>query len=107
MKRLTTDNPKNNIETLMNYCYSKDGNAILRYAESEHDIDLCTYTAKCCHKQGCDHQTAPKIMEYGLECDDCMVAVMYYLGVQSAETRARLMKYENNPTIIEPYKEST
>jgi hypothetical protein len=93
-KRLTTDNPQNNFEALMNYCYAKDGFATLRYAGGDEDIPLHEYTARCCSERGCV-MTADEILEDGLMGCDCPHAVMYHLGSQATENNGRLKKYED------------
>ncbi len=35
MKRLTTDNPQGNFETMLNYAYDKDGAVVLRCGHDE------------------------------------------------------------------------
>lgn len=94
MKRLTTDNPQNNIETLLNYAYAKDRRAILRHADGQNDVDLCEYIAKQAKKAGCD-LTAEDVMEGAcMECD-CPLSLLYNVATQAAETRERLKRYED------------
>lgn len=97
MERLTTDNPKNNYETLMNYCTTgNDGWAVLKYAGGEENIKLHEYAAKCCQEHGCKNITADFVAEDGLfDCYDCPIAIMYYCGTQAAENNARLSAYED------------
>ncbi len=100
--RLTTENPKNNLETAMNYCYIKDKLAHLRHAREGYDIPLHTYTIKLCREQGCTDIpldcTLTDFMEQinkFIDCPDCPVAQMYHLGAQATDNNARLMDYEN------------
>lgn len=96
MERLTTDNPKSNHETLMNYCTASDGWAVLKYAGGEENIKLHEYAAKCCQEHGCENMTADMVVEDGLmDCYDCPVAIMYYCGAQAAENNAWLAAYED------------
>lgn len=95
MKRLTTDNPNGNFESMMNYAYAKDGKVFLRYGAEKYDIDLCEYmervTARC-------EGTKAKDFEEGacLECNcDCELGILYAVATQAAELRARLKMYED------------
>lgn len=94
MKRLTTDNPQNNTETLLNYAYVKDRRAILRHGGGQAHVDLCEYIAKQAKKAGCD-LTADDVMEGScMECD-CPLGILYTVATQAAETRERLKRYED------------
>jgi regulator of replication initiation timing len=103
MERLTTDNPKGNFETLMNYCYDKDREAILQYAGGRENVPLYKYVAELCREKGCiegiDEITLEEIDEKlcdpGAEHCDCPVGILYYLGAQAVQTRGMLKKYED------------
>lgn len=94
MHRLTTDNPQNNTETMLNYAYAKDGKVFLRYGDGEEDIDLCEYVSRQAKDKIC-HPSPQEVMDGEcMECD-CELAVLYWVAVQAAELRARLKEYED------------
>jgi len=100
MKRMTTKNPKTNLENLMNYAFAKDGVACLRYANGKEDVPLHEYVAYLCADKKCD-VTQEDILEDGLvDCYDCPIAILYYLGCQAAENNARLMRYEDSDSSL-------
>lgn len=103
MKRLTTDNPKGNFESLMNFAYAKDNKVFIPQPYKE-DIDLCEYIANS-KKKECSC-TAESVLEgCCLECDrDCELGILYYCAVQAPELRERLKLYEDkleNGTLID------
>jgi len=92
--RLTTDEPKNNTETMLNYSYGKDGNAVLRYADGQEDVDLCEYISKRAKEKGCEVEPEDLMEGACMECD-CELAILYTVSVQAAELRGRLKMYED------------
>lgn len=96
MKRLTTDKPSNNTETMLNYAYAKDGYVHLSYADGEEDIRLTEYLCRVAHEIGCEFATEENILngDTCLECD-CKVSILNVLAIQAAELRERLKKYED------------
>lgn len=99
MKRLTTDTPQNNTETMLNFAYAKDGRVLLRYGNGRQDIDLCEYIAQETADKGC-HLTPEEVMEgVCMECD-CNLAILYWVAVQAAELRERLKMYEDGKEVL-------
>lgn len=99
MKRLTTDNPKTNYETLLNYAYAKDNEVYLRYGNGSSDIKLTEYIAG----EACCEVTPEEIMDGHCHECDCIVAILNAVATQAAELRARLKAYEDtgyDPTDI-------
>lgn len=96
MKRLTTDNPQGNFETMLNYAYDKDEMVALRFANGEEDVDLCEYVAKEAAKLGCIC-SAEDILDGGcFGClEDCLPSVLYTVACQAAILRATLKEYED------------
>ncbi len=93
--RLTTDNPTNNTQRMLNYAYDKDGRVFLSYGNGEEDIDLCDYISQEAADKGC-HYTPEEVMEGAcVECD-CPLAILYCVAVQAAELRGRLKEYEDH-----------
>ena len=93
-ERLTTDKPYNNLTSMLNFAYAKDGDVYLRYADGEEDKRLVDYIAKIAKEKGCEH-TADDILDDGcVECD-CEVAVLHAVAIQAAELRARLAELED------------
>jgi hypothetical protein len=101
--RLTTDDPTNNTQTMLNYAYAKDGRVLLRYGDGEEDIDLCEYISR----EAADKHCAPTpkdVMEGAcFECD-CPLAILYVIATQAAELRARLKEYEDQEEKKVPQK---
>jgi len=99
-ERLTTDNPKNNTETMLNYAYAKDKQVYLRYGDGEEDINLCEYISRLAAKKSC-HPTPEEVLAGEcMECD-CELAILYWVAVQAAELRGRLAKYEDLGSVEE------
>lgn len=93
MSRLTTDNPKTNTETLLNYAFDKENKIYLR--ESEEGLELCEYVAGLCsgHAGGVSEED---IMDGAcMDCRGCSAGALYFCAVQAAELRARLKAYED------------
>jgi hypothetical protein len=102
MKRITTDNPTGNFDTLMNYCFGKDQQATLQYAGGKTDIPLHAYIAPFCKQKHCiedENISMEDLSEVILDpmgdCSDCPYGILYYLGCQAAEVRGRLKRYED------------
>lgn len=94
--RLTAKEPENNYDTLMNYAYVKEDMLVhLRYAGEEHDIALHEYAAKACKEKGCDIEADYILEESLIDCPDCPIAIMYYLGCQAGASNRVLMEYED------------
>lgn len=95
IKRLTTDNPVTNLESLMNYAYVDNGQVYLRYADGQEHIALAEYIFNIASDKGC-HVSSPNAVLDGdcMECD-CVVAVLNVVAIQAAELRARLKRYED------------
>lgn len=93
--RLTTDKPLGNFDALMNYAFAKDGKVLLRYANSQENMDLCDYIAF--HAEDCNLSTQEVLNGACLECNDfyCSLGRAYIASVQAAELRGRLKMYED------------
>lgn len=114
--RLTTDEPENNTETMLNFAYAKDGNVFLRGVDVENvcDMGLCEYVSREANEKGCKHTPEDIIEGACMECD-CEIATLYWVAAQAAELRGRLKRYEdagitlndleNEPLTIEELKE--
>lgn len=99
LRRLTTDNPVGNLETMLNNVYAKDGNAVIRFTDTEdgrENVDICEYFAELI-KDYCEECTNAEGIKDGdcLECQACRCAILYAACVQAAELRERLMMYED------------
>lgn len=93
-ERLTTNNVQSNLQSLLNYAYSKDGEVYLRYANGEEDKRLAEYIAALATEKGCE-RTADDVIEDGcVECD-CEVAILNAVSIQAAELRHRLAELED------------
>lgn len=95
--RLTTDNPRTNLEHMLNYAYAKDGRVVLRFGAERPNMDLCEYLAMVSGNQ-CGVQLDPDDFMEGacLECDNgCPLGILYVVATQAAELRARLKEIED------------
>ena len=102
MKRLTTDKPSGNFETMLNFVYGKDGWAYIRHDGKKADVPLTGWAKKQCLEHGCDEfpETTPE--EIDQEICDCMmdypgcpVALAYCFASQAVHMRGRLKMYED------------
>ena len=94
MDRLTTDNPNDNLSTLLNFAYAKDHRVVLSFADDKKDHDLCEYVALNALRNGCIF-TPEEVMDGACSECDCSMAVLYNTATQAAELRARLKMIED------------
>lgn len=107
MKRLTTDHPDGNLETMMNYVFSSDGWAYIRHDGDRENVPLHEWFKKQCMARGCDEfpgSSPEEIDETLCDCamwpseEDgryCPVALAYVFAVQACHLRDRLKQYED------------
>lgn len=102
MERLTTDHPKENFGTMLNYVFSKERWAYIRSdGESEEPVPLTEWARKQCAVQGCeDLPTDPEeIDQYIADCaycaPACPVFLAYTFAVQGCHLRDRLKQIED------------
>ncbi len=93
-KRLTTDMPSTNLETMLNYAYDKNGEVYLRYADGEPDVSLCEYVSKLANARCCE-ATPSEVMEGKCLHCDCETGILNIIAIQAAELRHRLTELEN------------
>lgn len=92
-KRLTTNEPQSNVETMLNYARCKDKEVFI-YDEQGNEVKLTEYIAK--HAQEECEVTAEDIMEgCCFECMNCPLGVLNTLAIQAAELRHRLSELED------------
>lgn len=95
-RRLTTDKPMGNFETMMNFAYAKGDNVVLRYGARKCDIDLCEYMETVANCQFIGLEAEDYMEGACLECDsNCPFGILYTVAVQAAELRERLKMYED------------
>ena len=76
-KRLTTNEPEDNVETMLNYAHSKDKEVFI-YDEQGNEVKLTEYIAK--HAQEECEVTAEDIMEgCCFWCMDCPLGILIRL----------------------------
>lgn len=94
--KLVKDNPSSNLETLLNYAYTKDGEVYLRYANGKTDVNLAEYICHLAAEKGCGHHTKEDVLtgDICMVCD-CEVAILNTVAVQAAELRSWLKKHED------------
>lgn len=100
MKRLTTDNPQDNFETVMNMVYGKDGWQYIRCGDG--DMRTTDFCLMLCRDHGCDvSETITQNDEYKDEwlCDcafeGCPIATVYAALSGFGHVRGRLKMYED------------
>lgn len=100
MNKLITDHPKNNIETMMNMVYDKDGWQYIRHGEDGMStVDFCMML---CKEHGCemtDYEQMTNAEKDEILCDcvfnECPVATVYAALSGFGHVRNRLKKYED------------
>lgn len=102
MKRLTTDNPQENFEIMMNYVFAKDGWAHIRHDGERENVPLTEWVKAQCIKRGCDEfpgETAEEIDMTVCDClmdgEGCPVALAYCFACQANHLRGRLKAIED------------
>lgn len=100
MNRLTTDNPQNNFETMMNMVYGKDGWQYIRHGEK--GMPTTEFCLVLCADHGCQvpesATNSPEATDEWLcECvfEGCPVATVYAALCGFGHVRDRLKKYED------------
>ena len=103
MKRLTTETPDGNFETMLNFVFSQDGWAHIRHDGNEGSVPFTQWAKSQCILHGCREFSAetPKGIDEEI-CDcmmmgfpDCPVALAYGFAVQACHLRDRLKMYED------------
>lgn len=102
MKRLTTDSPDGNFETMMNFVYGKDGWAYIRHDGEHSDVLLTDWAKRQCLLRGCDEVLAETPEEIDQRLCDCMmddpicpIAMAYCFASQAVHLRSRLKMHED------------
>lgn len=107
MKRLTTDHPDGNFETMMNFVFGNDGWACIRHDGDRANVPLHEWCKRQCLARGCDElaNSSPEEIDEALcDCvmwpseDDgryCPVALAYTFACQACHLRDRLKLYED------------
>lgn len=102
MKRLTTDNPDGNFETMLNYVYGKEGFAHIRFDGEQDDVLLTSWAKAQCLYRGCDDFPAETpeeidetLCECVMDCPECPIALAYCFACQAVHLRDRLKLYED------------
>lgn len=101
MKRLTTDNPQGNFETIMNMVYSKDGWQHIRHGET--DMPTTDFCLSLCRERGCDvvppefavTQEEKDWLIFGCLDEMCPIATVYAALSGFGHVRDRLKMYED------------
>lgn len=99
MKRMTTDNPQNNFETMMNLVYGKDGWQYIRHGDKAmRTTDFCLML---CKERGCVRLDEWVTEEEKDEClcgclfEECPIATVYAALSGFGHVRSRLKMYED------------
>ncbi|MDE7260973.1 MAG: hypothetical protein K2N78_02760 [Oscillospiraceae bacterium] len=105
MKRLTTDKPDGNFETMLNFVYGKDGWAHIRHNGEKADVRLAEWAAEqCISREECEDVFRDGVLSEEIDetiCDcmmdfpDCPVALSYCFASQAVHLRDRLKMYED------------
>ena len=110
MKRLTTDNPENNLQTALNLFYAKEGEAWVRGSGPDgQDITLNECIRQAirqqipCHLQGIadfgDAELSEVMCDWAMDGPESLegwLGMLYTAGWVCAELRARLKEYEDS-----------
>lgn len=103
MKRLTTDAPDGNFETMLNLVFGKDGWAHIRHDGEEGSVSLTQWAKAQCILHGCGEFSAETPQEIDEEISDCLmmdfsdcpIALAYGFATQACHLRDRLKMYED------------
>lgn len=102
MKRLTTDTPDGNFETMLNLVFGKDGWAHIRRDGDGGAVPLTQWAKAQCILHGCREfsaETPEEIDEAICDCmmdfPDCPIGLAYCFAVQACHLRGRLKTYED------------
>lgn len=102
MKRLTTDHPMENFETLLNYVFSKDGWVHIRHDGIRDNVPLTEWAMRQCRLRGCEEapgespeEIDQKVCDCMLDNPECPVALAYCFGCQASHLRDRLKMHED------------
>lgn len=102
MKRLTTDAPAGNFETMHNFVFGKDGWAHIRHDGEGESVPLTQWAKAQCILHGCGEfsaETPREIDEAICDCmmdfPDCPIALAYCFASQAVHLRSRLKMYED------------
>lgn len=102
MKRLTTDTPQDNFETIMNMVYGKDGWQYIRHGET--DMPTTDFCLSLCRERGCD-DIPPELIDTQEKKDEllcgclyemCPIATIYAALSGFGHVRYRLKLYEDS-----------
>lgn len=102
MDRLTTNNPQNNFETMLNMVYGKDGWGYIRHGDggvkiTDFCIDLCWVNGCVSTSESLIEASDEKKDEFLFECafQGCPVASVYAALCGYCHCRSRLKMYED------------
>ena len=100
MNRLTTDNPQNNFETMLNMVYGKGDWQYIRHGDT--DMPTVDFCIMLCEEHGCQLPESAKISneakdEWLCECapEGCPIATVYAALCGFGHVRGRLKRYED------------
>lgn len=106
-ERLTTDNPQNMTDSMLNLAYAEDKWVHIRGMKEP----FTDYIKSQCRKQGCDleemsdDELAESVMDCGFDHPECPIFLLHTVATQAAELRARLKHFEDlqeQGRLIEP-----
>ena len=89
--RFVTDNPKSNIERLLNYAHGKDGEVYI-YDEEGNEVRLAEYVSRHCE---IGYSADEIIDDPCMDCLECVAGTLNQIAIQAAELRNKLKKYES------------
>lgn len=117
MDKLVTDNPQGNFSFMLNYVFSRDGQAYIRTDEDGNGVLLTEWMKAQCIAHGCtelEDVNVEDIDEIISDCafdfDSCPLFVLYTCACQAVHLRDRLRLYEDTdifPADIEQLKEKS
>ena len=117
MDKLVTDKPQGNFSFILNYVFSRDGQAYIRTDEDGNGVLLTEWMKAQCIAHGCtelEDVNVEDIDEIISDCafdfDNCPLFVLYTCACQAVHLRDRLRLYEDTdifPADIEQLKEKS
>ena len=103
MNRLTTNDPQNNFETMLNMVYGKDGWGYIRHGDG--DMKITDFCLDLCKVHGCEFIDESFMEKLDEEKDECLFECLF-LGCPVASVYAALCGYCHCRSRLKMYEDA-